>query len=549
MDFSKFTDNDLKAISAGDMGSVSTEGLQLLAADATPAGGKNIPESFIAGVGTGFGRTILGAQGLVGKGLGGIGLETIGGWLERDAAAGRENLLKELAPYSRDNPFTAGAGKLAGEVAATLPVGGLLAKGVSAVPVVGGTALAPLANALATAGGRAGGLTGAGGLATKVLGGGIVGGTGAAMIDPDMVGVGTAIGAAIPIVGAGVSKLLQPPKQSAEVVEAVKSALGHGYVIPPTQVDATLLNKALEGFSGKLTTAQNASLKNQEVTNKLAARSLGLPDDAIISTDVLNNIRRVAGESYAKVANTGVIKPTAAYKDALNKIAEPYIIASKGFPSADKSPVIGLVRSLKSSSFDAASAVEKIKHLRTAADDAFRAGNTDVGRASRSAANIIEAEVGEHLQKIGATDLLKEFQSGRRLIAKTFSIEKALNQTTGNVNAGQLAAQLAKGKPMSDELLDVARFSQRFKTATKTPESMGSLPQTSPLDWGVAAVTSATTGSALPVAGVLARPAARSLALSPLVQNRLVQDPNDINQLLQLLRTSTPATVSGLYSD
>jgi hypothetical protein len=51
---------------------------------------------------------------------------------------------------------------------------------------------------------------------------------------------------------------------------------------------------------------------------------------------------------------------------------------------------------------------------------------------------------------------------------------------------------------------------------------MGSLPQTSPLDWALGAGMSASTANPLLLASVMARPAARSLTLSPLVQNRLV---------------------------
>jgi len=45
------------------------------------------------------------------------------------------------------------------------------------------------------------------------------------------------------------------------------------------------------------------------------------------------------------------------------------------------------------------------------------------------------------------------------------------------------------------------------------------------------------------------RPVARSLALSPLVQNRLAKNPNDISELLEILRTATPPAMTGLYSD
>jgi hypothetical protein len=517
----------------------------------------NMATSALAGMGAGFGRTVLGGQELIGKGLQKLGAETVGQYLERDAQMGRQNLLKELQQYKEANPFSAGGGQLVGEIGATLPVGGLLAKGLSAIPVVG-TRAAPLIEAIRTAGG------GSGGLATRAAGGAITGGLGSAMIDQESAGMGAAIGGAIPVVGAGLSKVFSSgAQQTPEMVAAINAAREAGYVIPPTQANPNLINRLLEGTAGKLTTAQNASARNQAVTNKLAARSLGLADDTPITPELLSNIRSTAGEAYDAIANsgvvntrviggltdTGILKFSNKYSEALDDIAKPFITAAKGFPEAKPSPVIDLVNSLKSNSFDSSSAVSMIKQLRTGADDAFRSGNTDVGRASRSIANLLENTVEDHLKKIGSADLLKEFRNSRQLIAKTYSIEKALNQTTGSVDAAKLAGQLKKGKPLSGELKQAAEFAQAFPKAARTPEQMGSLPQLSPLDVTAGAGISAILQNPAYLATLGLRPAARAGALSPYIQNRLVQNPNDVSQLLEILRTATPPAMTGLYSD
>jgi hypothetical protein len=117
----------------------------------------------------------------------------------------------------------------------------------------------------------------------------------------------------------------------------------------------------------------------------------------------------------------------------------------------------------------------------------------------------------------GAVDAL---DSARTQIAKTYGVQNALNPATGTVDARKLANQLAKGKPLSGGLLDAAEFAARFPKAAQTPEMMGSLPGTSPLDF---AMSLATKNKLAALATLGARPAARSLALSPLIQNRLVQ--------------------------
>lgn len=131
------------------------------AAPATPAApGTPAPQgeqpgmlaSFGAGLGHGFGNTILGAQQLLGHGAQAAGLDTVGNWLTKDANQGIQRNDAQYAPYSAANPMTAGAGNIAGGVASTIPLGALapVTEGLAATAGVGaglgavGSALAPV---------------------------------------------------------------------------------------------------------------------------------------------------------------------------------------------------------------------------------------------------------------------------------------------------------------------------------------------------------------------------------------------------------------------
>jgi hypothetical protein len=334
------------------------------------------------------------------------------------------------------------------------------------------------------------------------------------------IAIGTTIGGAIPAAGQ-LSSLLRGKGPNPQMVEQITKARDLGYVIPPTQANPSMLNRIMEGVAGKISTAQNASSRNQEVTNRLAAKSLGLPEDIAITPQVLSDLRSTAGEAYKNLGFSGTVITDKSYLNALDDIAKPFIVAAKGFPDAPPSPVLNLVQSLKSPSFDATAAIEKVRQLRTAADDAFRSGNTDIGRASKSAANAIENALEGHLSKTGQKDLLSKFKDARQLIAKTYSVEKAANPSTGTIDAKKLASQLQRGKPLSAELKDIAQFSQSFPKASQTPEAMGSLAQLSPLDYFAGLIGGVSTGG--PGAGaILARPALRAAALSSPVQNRLI---------------------------
>ena len=139
----------------------------------------------------------------------------------------RQQMTQALATMGADPESTAFAlGKTGTEIAGTLPIGGLLGKGVTAVA----PRLAPLATAIETGGFKTGlpqattGLQRGGNVALRTGGGAIAGGAGAAAVNPEDVGLGAAVGAALPTVGAGVVKLFG--QGSGWLWDAVSSQLG-----------------------------------------------------------------------------------------------------------------------------------------------------------------------------------------------------------------------------------------------------------------------------------------------------------------------------------
>jgi hypothetical protein len=361
---------------------------------------------------------------------------------------------------------------------------------------------------------------------------------------------GAVTGGAMPTVERGikaVSNFFRGTSPSQGTMQAAAQGQEAGYVIPPTQVNPSLLNRAIEGTAGKLTTAQNASFRNQQVTNQLAAKSLGLPEDTVITPEVLNNIRTTAGKAYENLGVTGTIKTSPKFNKALDEIGvyKDAKQAEKDFPTGKSSAIVEVVDSLRSPAFDVRSAMSKINVLRNDADMAFKAGDTGLYKANKEAGKILENTIENYLANTKQTDLLNQFRNARQLIAKTYSVGKALNPATGTVEAAKLAQQLRAGKPLSGELKQIGEFSSAFPTATKTTEAMGSLPQISPLDVGGALLAGggaylSGSGAETPVtlAALLARPALRSAALSRPVQSRLTQQQSvspDYSNLARML--------------
>jgi len=427
-------------------------------------------------------------------------------------------------------------GKLGAEIAGTLGVGGAAANAAARVP--GAAAVPGLINALRTGGMVAGPVgPGAAGIAqnalTRAAGGAITGGLSAGLVNPEDAGNGALIGGALPVaamvagaVGRSIGQIMRGPGQTEDMAQAVRAAREAGLVIPPSQANPTLANRALEGFSGKITTAQNASAKNQPRFNALAAQAIDLPAETKLTPSVLDDVRKEAGRAYADVAELGAMDAAGANLPNSVKVSsgmDPLTLTQKSTVDAAE-----VVRAWKQANHDATA------YYRAYARDA-NPETLAKAKSFASEAKRIDEFLAGKLEDMGESRLESALRDARVRIAKTYDVEAALNPSTGNIDARKFAAMLKKDKPLSNELRTIADFSGRFPKASQPVEGMGSLPQASPLDWAVAGSLSAATANPLGMASVLARPAARALTLSPMVQNRLIQNnaPNALSQLLQ----------------
>lgn len=313
------------------------------------------------------------------------------------------------------------------------------------------------------------------------------------------------------------------PKQSLRTDTLLRSQ-NEGYVVPPTTSNPTLLNRGLEGMAGKLTTAQMASAKNTEVTNSLAKRALQLSDDAPITPESLAALRAEAGKAYGVVKGSGVVTADDAFASSVRNAVSQYQGAGKDFATLSRSDLQSVADDLivplegtTARQFDASSAVDATRTLRDMADAAFRSGDKAAGKAYRAFSDAIENLLERHLASIGDDAGLDALRAARTLIAKSYTVEKALNPSTGNVSATKLAQQLTKGKPLSGELKTAAQFGQAFPKAAR--DFNESLPGISPLDFYAAGGITAATQKPWALLYPFVRVGTRAGLLSPMGQN------------------------------
>lgn len=182
--------------------------------------------------------------------------------------------------------------------------------------------------------------------------------------------------------------------------------------------------------------------------------------------------------------------------------------------------------------FDAGNGIKMVQLLRDEAGEAFRKGDNALGKAKKEAAKIIEDQIERHLEKQGqnSSELLKGFRDARTLMAKAHTVEDAIKEGGGMVDAKALARRVQAGKPMSEELATAGKFANVFGDVAGIPKSGHANPFTA-LDFmqgGISAPLSMmAAGNPVGVAGALALPFARVASryglLSKPVQNALVR--------------------------
>lgn len=319
-------------------------------------------------------------------------------------------------------------------------------------------------------------------------------------------------------VGAGARKLLSSRESAAVAKSAANSARDGtlaaaqeaGYVVTPSQAGAGgVINGALESLGGKIKTQQAASVRNQEVTNNLARQALGLPKDAPITAEALDAIRAEAGKAYQAVAGLGKL-------DATRASLPSTVAVEEGI-----SPLLAG----KTKSVDASELVRAWKQANADATAYFRAYGRDANpetlakaKAAGDMAKQIDDFIGGQLLSMQRGDLGKALKEARVRIAKTYSVENALANQVGDVSAPKLAAQLAKGKPLSGELKSAAEFAGAFP---KSAQSNVDVPAWSVLDM-MGGATAGASGLGPVAALFAARPVARAAVLNPAYQKAMV---------------------------
>lgn len=333
--------------------------------------------------------------------------------------------------------------------------------------------------------------------------------------------------------------------------QTIKDAIDAGLKIPPSSVTPSIRNLTAESIAGKDATKQIMSNENADVFDALARKATGLAPDAPLTTDAMQAVRKQAYQAgYEPVASVGTIPTDRAYLAQINAIANKYAGLVRSFPGAAPDDVAKLANIFKVANFDSGDALQASQFLRDRAKDAFRAGDTGIAKANKEVAKAIEDQLERHLsQNIGGAqtmhavqtpngpvylsgqDMLKNFRDARQLMAKAHTVEDAIVEGGGSINAKKLGQRVQQKKPLSDELAVIGNFANNFSKASQ-PRSQIQGPGVSKLGYyastGIGAMLGipfGVGGAAIGAAGTMAAPYAVRAALgSKPWQQSLIRD-------------------------
>lgn len=353
-------------------------------------------------------------------------------------------------------------------------------------------------------------------------------------------GIGGLLGGAVSAVGQGVKSFLGSNKLNPTQQATLKEGQAAGYKVPPSMVNPSGLNNTVESIAGKAAIGQEAAARNQAVTNRVAAKELGLAADTPLTESALMKVRDQAAEPYRKIA---ALSPEA--KSALEKLKQARFDAKEqwnfyfksGNPDAgNKARALDVKIAAYERQID--DEAKKIVEIYGVSGSPVQRGSSrpqlstnmlSTGREVGAPSGTLEAtKLGE--RTAGEANLLDQLRDARTKIAKAWDIEKSLNLGDSNISAPIVGRQLDKsgvaGKSgglatigkMAEAFPSIMREGARVPVAGVSGTDAAASAILGTLGYG-AAGPSGLVAAAMP----LMRPIARNIALSGPYQKHLAQ--------------------------
>jgi hypothetical protein len=323
-----------------------------------------------------------------------------------------------------------------------------------------------------------------GSTAAKNLLGGTAGQTVSEATDSPMLGLATAMATPGAITAAAQQRqlALQAQQQANAVRDAtIRSAQQAGFVATPGSITPSGQNVLLERLAGKTRLEQLASSRNQSTADKLARQAVGVPENTPLTSEAMQAVRaQEFAKGYAPVKQLGPIQTDATFRAELANLSNKFTGASKSFPSAVPDNINIELKKFQVPTFDSGDALEASKALREQASVNFRVGENALAKTQKAISRALEDQIERSLaspyyEVLGNTNakaILDQFRASRQRMAISHSIEDAVREGSGSIDAKKFARDIQSGKYLSGELKTIGEFAN---VAPKVNQPVGSM--------------------------------------------------------------------------
>ena len=329
--------------------------------------------------------------------------------------------------------------------------------------------------------------------------------------------------------------------QNLKFNKIAKDSTDAGYKLIPSSVKgAPLFDRIKESTIGSSKITERAQEANQKVTNNLIREYLGIDKKTPLDNKLLEVIRRRNGKIYAEVDELPAPPPIVRKKDPT---------FDTGIKYEDGSPV--LVRGKNRQDVvlkeyrNGAQILKDLMSTRKRAQDYWKSYKRSGDVPTRDNAKLLDSAVEKLEEELLRTakynkreDLIPKLKNARTEISKAHLVQKALNDVTGDVDAGVISKLAYERRLVEPSVTKVAKFYKGFPTLAKNPKFAEASPF-SVLDVGLSAYGFGTGNALLSLPAVLKMFSGRSL-MKPNIQKGIVSStitkpkPKGIRSLLQV---------------
>ena len=321
----------------------------------------------------------------------------------------------------------------------------------------------------------------AAGMATMGAGAGAAGQAVTEITGEPLYGAATSMavpGVAISRAQARQAKLQAEQQRNAVRDLTIRQGQQEGYLTTPGSVTPSAQNVLIERMAGKTRTQQEAAVQNQQVTDRLARRAVGIGENDPLTRANMRDIRTQEYQrGYEPLNRIGAVQADAQFNTALDDVLTAYTGPGRSFPGAIPQPVQDLVNSYRVGQFNSADAIGATRTLREAARANMARGDNELGLAQRAISNALEDQIERQLAQAGNPNtqaMLDQFRASRQRMAVSHAVEDAIVADGGTVNARQLANDLqTRGRYLTGDLALIAGFANIARPVMVPPGTMG----------------------------------------------------------------------------